>query len=192
MIGSIRGKITSKTDKFLLVETGGIGYKVNVSPDTLSKAAKADEEISLHIHTHVREDALDLYGFLNREELEFFEMLINVSGIGPRGALAILGITSIETLRHAIGAGDTSYLTKISGIGKKTAERIVIELRDKMGGENLNGKEGASLRGELDALEALKSLGYSQNEAREALKKVSPEANLNAKIKEALKILGQR
>lgn len=186
MIGSIRGKIILKTDKFLIVETGGVGYKMSVSPDVLSKAKKVGEEILLWIHTHVREDALDLYGFLNREELEFFEMLLNVSGIGPRSALAILGIASIETLRKAIGTGDTSYLTKISGIGKKTAERIIIELRDKIGEE----KGGSSLQGELDALEALKSLGYSQNEAREALKKVSAETDTNTKIREALKILG--
>jgi Holliday junction DNA helicase RuvA len=186
MIGSIKGKIILKTEKFLIVETGGVGYKINVSPDLLSKTKKTGDEISLWVHTHVREDALDLYGFLNREELEFFEMLINVSGIGPRSALAILGIASIETLKKAIGTGDTSYLTKISGIGKKTAERIVIELRDKMG----EVREGSSLQGELDALEALKSLGYGQNEAREALKKVSPETNTNTKIREALKILG--
>lgn len=188
MIGSIKGKIILKTEKFLIVETGGVGYKISVSPDVLSKTKKIGDEISLWSHTHVREDALDLYGFLERGELEFFEMLINVSGIGPRSALAILGIASIETLRKAIGTGDTSYLTKISGIGKKTAERIVIELRDKMTSEiNLTGN---SLRDELDALEALKSLGYSQNEAREALKKVSPDANTNTKIREALKILG--
>lgn len=193
MIGSIKGKVIFKTEKFLIVETGGVGYKINVSPDSMSKisAFHTNSEqnntlVSFWIHTHVREDALDLYGFLERPELEFFEMLINVSGIGPRSALAILGIASIETLRKAIGTGDTSYLTKISGIGKKTAERIVIELRDKMG-TNL---EGSSLREELDVLEALKSLGYSQNETREALKKVSPDTNTNTKIREALKILG--
>lgn len=188
MIGSIKGKIILKTEKFLIVETAGVGYKISVSPDTLSKVKKTGEEISFWIHTHVREDVLDLYGFLDREELEFFEMLINVSGIGPRSALAILGIASIETLRKAIGTGDTSYLTKISGIGRKTAEKIVIELRDKMGTD----LSGSSLQVELDALEALKSLGYSQNEAREALKKVSPEVNTNAKIREALKILGNK
>jgi len=186
MIGSIRGKIILKTEKFLIVETGGVGYKINISPDTLAKIQKINGEVFFFIHTHVREDTLDLYGFLDREELEFFEMLINVSGIGPKGALAILGIASIETLKKAIGTGDISYLTKISGIGKKTAEKIVIELRDKMGEE----KEGSSLQGELDALEALKSLGYSQNEAREALKKVTRETNTNIKIREALKILG--
>lgn len=188
MIGSIKGKIKFKTDKFLIVETSGVGYKINVSSDVLSKISR-NESLGINffwIHTHVREDALDLYGFLERSELEFFEMLISISGIGPRSALTILGIASIETLRKAIATSDTSYLTKISGIGKKTAERIVIELRDKMGTE-LGEK---SLQGELDALEALKSLGYSQNEAREALKKVSPDGNTNTKIREALKILG--
>ena len=186
MIGSLKGKIVLKTDKFLIIETGGVGYKVSVSPDVLSKVSKIGDEIFLFIHTHIREDTLDLYGFLNLEDLNFFEMLLNVSGIGPRSALAILGVATIETLRRAIGTGDTSYLTKISGIGRKTAGKIVIELRDKMGEE----KSGSSLQGELDALEALKSLGYSQNEARSALKKTSPEATTNAKIREALKILG--
>lgn len=188
MIGSIKGKIILKTDKFVIVETNGVGYKISISPDTLSKLKKTDTEVLFWTHTHVREDILDLYGFLNREELEFFEMLINVSGIGPKGALSILGIASIETLRKAISTGDTAYLTKVSGIGRKTAEKIIIELRDKMGEE----KTGTSLQGELDALEALKSLGYSQNEAREALKKVSPNTDTNTKIREALKILSNK
>lgn len=186
MIGSIKGTIALKTDKFLIIEAGGVGYKVNVSPDTLSKVPNTGGNTLLWIHTHVREDALDLYGFLTRQEQEFFEMLINVSGIGPKGALSILGITSTETLRQAIGSGDTSYLTKVSGIGKKTAEKIVIELRDKVG--NL---EGTSLKNEMDALEALKSLGYSQNEAREALKSLPQDLDTNSKVRQALKILGK-
>jgi Holliday junction DNA helicase RuvA len=117
-------------------------------------------------------------------------MLLNVSGIGPRSALAILGIASIDTLRKAISTGDISYLTKISGIGKKTAERIVIDLRDKLSDKNMSEKGGTSLRDELDALEALKSLGYSQNEARDALKNTTPDTDTNTKIREALKILG--
>ncbi|MFA6585957.1 MAG: Holliday junction branch migration protein RuvA [Candidatus Paceibacterota bacterium] len=195
MIGSIKGKIILKTDKFVIVETSGVGYKINVSLDTLSRlsaprkdSGQNDADASFWIHTHVREDILDLYGFLDRQELEFFEMLINVSGIGPKGALGILGIASIEILKKAIGTGDIAYLTKISGIGKKTAEKIIIELRDKMGEE----KTGTSLQGELDVLEALKSLGYSQNEARDALKKCSPDANTNTKIREALKILSNK
>ena len=190
MIGSLKGKIIHKTEKFLILETSGVGYKINVSPDTLSQLKKQGNETMFWIHTHVREDTLDLYGFLDYPELEFFEMLLGVSGIGPKSALAILGITSIETLRHAIATGDTSYLTKISGIGRKTAEKIVIELRDKIA-EKVSQLGEKTLQGELDTLEALKSLGYSQNEARAALKKVKPDTDTNAKIREALKILGQ-
>src|SRR3989338_7650932 len=113
MIGSLTGKIKLKTDKFLIVDVSGVGYKVSVSPDTLSRT-KLDSDISLFVHTHVREDSIDLYGFLNREEQEFFEMLINVSGIGPKGALSILSIATLETLRKAISTGDTGYLTKVS------------------------------------------------------------------------------
>jgi holliday junction DNA helicase RuvA len=185
MIGSIKGKIILKTERFLVVEAGGVGYKIAVSPDALSKTNKIGEEIFLWIHTVVREDALDLYGFVEHAELEFFEMLIGVSGIGPKSALIILSVASIETLRQAIGTSDTAYLTKISGIGKKTAEKIILELRDKF-----DEKDFGSLKEELDALEALKSLGYSQGEAREALKKVK-SIDTNTKIKEALKILGK-
>src|ERR1035437_2313670 len=180
MIGSIKGEIILKTNKFMIIDVNGVGYKVKVSPETLLLAKKEGDHVVLWIHTHVREDALDLYGFMDYKELEFFEMLINVSGIGPKSALVILGVASIETLRRAISTGDTSYLTKISGIGRKTAEKIVLELRDKLGEEDNDG----SLQIELDAMEALKSLGYSQNEVREALKKVSSDGDTNAKIRE--------
>jgi Holliday junction DNA helicase RuvA len=186
MIGSLRGKVISKSEKSVILDVSGVGYKVSISPDTLSRL-QDDSETFLFIHTHVREDSLDLYGFLDEEELGFFQMLLNVSGIGPKGALAILGVTSIETLSRAIQTGDLAYLTKISGIGRKTAEKILIELRDKVGEE----REG-SLQGELDALEALKSLGYSQNEARDALKKVATDTDTNTKVREALKILGKK
>ncbi|MEI7810008.1 MAG: Holliday junction branch migration protein RuvA [bacterium] len=188
MIGSIKGKITFKGDRFLLVETNGVGYKINVSTDNLLSIGKIGEDAYFFTHLHVREDAMDLYGFPNIKELEFFEMLINVSGIGPRGALTILGVASIETLQKAISTNDISYLTKISGIGKKTAEKMIIELRDKIGEEENDG----SLRNELDALLALQSLGYSQNEARNALKEIPNELDINKKIKEALKILGTK
>jgi Holliday junction DNA helicase RuvA len=187
MIGSIKGKLILKTDKFVLIDTNGVGYKINVSPDTILKI-KDSSEVFLFTHLHVREDALDLYGFLEIKELEFFEMLINVSGIGPKGALTILGVASIEILSKAISSNDTSYLTKISGIGRKTAEKMIIELRDKVGKDLKDG----SLQNELDALEALKSLGYSQNEARDVLKNIPNELNLNSKIKEALKILSKK
>lgn len=185
MIGSLRGRIISKGEKSVILETGGVGYKVAISPDTLFNL-KIDTEVFLFIHTHVREDSFDLYGFLHNSELEFFLMLLNVSGIGPKGALTILGVASIETLKKAISTSDLSYLTKISGIGRKTAEKILLELRDKVGAET----EG-TLQNELDALEALKSLGYSQNEARNALKQIDADTNTNTKVREALKILGK-
>lgn len=185
MIGSINGKLLLKTPKFIIVDVSGVGYKISISVETFSKIEEVGKNVFVWTHMHIREDAQDLYGFSDRQELEFFEMLINVSGIGPKGALGILGIASIDTLKKAISTNDTSYLTKVSGIGRKTAEKIVIELRDKFGKEQSDG----SLEKELDVLEALKSLGYSQNESREALKKVSPDGDLNKKIKEALKIL---
>jgi len=187
MIGSIKGKIILKTDKFVIVETNSIGYKINVAPDTILRISQFEKDapVSFWTHLHVREDAQDLYGFLDYRELEFFELLLGVSGIGPRSALVILGIASLETLKKAIATGDISYLTKISGIGRKTAEKIIIELRDKVGKEHST----VSLQEEMDAMEALKSLGYSQTEAREALKKVPTELATNQKIKSALKIL---
>ena len=189
MIAKIEGTIDLITEKFLIITVSGIGYKVSVSTDTLA-SAKTGGNISLWTHLNVKEDALDLYGFMDRAELNFFEMLIEVSGVGPKSAMSIIGLTPIDIIQKAIASGDTSYLTKISGIGKKTAEKIVIELRDKLtalGHHDTDGKLG----GDIDALEALQSLGYSQSEAREALKKVSPDVrDLNARLKEALQVLG--
>jgi Holliday junction DNA helicase RuvA len=184
MIGSIKGKIIFKNEKFALVESCGIGYKIYLSSENLFTLQK-DTEAFFWTHMHIREDMMDLYGFKEKEEMDFFEMLISVSGIGPKGALGIMGIANISTLKKAIATNDTSYLTKVSGIGRKTAERLVMELKDKMGEEKYETK----LQEELDALEALKSLGYSQNEAREALKNVPQEFDTNQKIREALKNL---
>ncbi|MBP7006586.1 MAG: Holliday junction branch migration protein RuvA [Candidatus Pacebacteria bacterium] len=187
MIGSLKGEIILKTDKFLILETSsGVGYKINVSPENFLISKKEGDNVFLWIYTHVREDAMELFGFLDYKELALFEMLISVSGIGPRSALVILSVATVDTLARAISTGDVTYLTKISGIGKKTAEKIVLELRDKLEMTD----EGGTLQEELDALEALKSLGYSQGEAREALKRVSPDTDTNTKVREALKILG--
>jgi Holliday junction DNA helicase RuvA len=126
---------------------------------------------------------------LTEEELNFFEMLISISGIGPKTALNVLNMSSISALKRAISTSDTSHLTKVSGIGKKVAEKIVLELKDKIG---LQAESDISLRDEIDAVEALKAIGYSQGEAREALKKVeSKYIKTGDRIKEALKILGK-
>lgn len=188
MIGKITGTVAHIAEKHLIIDISGLGYKVYATDDVFT-GIKQGDTLSLFTHLVVREDALDLYGFTTEAELLFFEMLITVSGVGPRGALQILSINGVETLRVAIGTGDTSYLTKVSGIGKKTAEKIVIELRDKLEGLHSEAsKEG--LKSESDALEALKALGYSQSEARSALKGTT-STNTNDRIKEALKILSR-
>lgn len=187
MIAFLKGVVSEKNTKALVVTVGGVGLKVFAPVETLQKATRG-KEISLFTHLVVREDALTLYGFTDKEVLEFFELLIGISGIGPKTAVAILNVANPETIRKAVASGDTSYLTKVSGIGKKTADRIVRELEDKIGAL----AEGASVQEEVDVVEALRSLGYSQSGAREALKKV-PQLVTGAgeRIKAALKILGR-
>ena len=193
MISRLTGTILDIGDKYVVIDVSGVGYKVFCASDTLATLAE-DTLTSLHTYLAVREDALDLYGFATMSEKNFFELLISVSGIGPKSALGILSTTSIDTLAQAIATGDTSYLTKVSGIGRKTAEKIVLELRDKMHAHTSNKKEtSGSLRMESDIIEALKALGYSQNEARDALKEIPQTViGTNARIREALKILGKK
>lgn len=191
MIAGIEGKIKLKGDKFLIISTvSGVSYKVFVLPNTLKIAPKSADDFRLWTHLRVKEDALDLYGFNEYPELEFFEVLIQISGIGPKSAMGILSIASLDTVKKAISAGEASYLTKVSGIGRKTAERVIIELRDKMGAMDEAGK--AMFKDDQSVLEALVSLGYSNSEAREAVKQVPNGAEgVNARIKEALKLLGK-
>lgn len=188
MISKIEGIVWDIKDKFITVGIGGIGFKVFTTTETKEIYHKG-KEISLNTHLVVKEDVLDLYGFTTEEELSFFEMLISISGIGPKTALNVLSVSTITSLKRAISTNDISHLTKVSGIGKKVAEKIVLELKDKVesGDEN-----DISLRDELDAVEALKALGYSQRESREALKEVEKNITKTGdRIKEALKILGR-
>lgn len=192
MIARLEGIIVHIGEKFLIIDVSGVGYKLYVTGETISATALGDH-MSFWVHTAVRENSIDLFGFRNTNEMSFFELLLEVSGIGPRSALSILGIAPINTLKRAIATGDTGYLNKVSGIGKKTAEKIIVELRDKLQDYKQEGDTEESLRDESDIVEALKSLGYSQNEARDALKKVpSTTLGTNARIKEALQILGKR
>lgn len=187
MIAFLEGTIKIRSVKFIVLNVNGVGYKVFVSPDTLRKNAA---NISLWTHLQVREDSMELYGFESYQELEFFEMLIQVSGVGPKSALGILSMAPLDTLKKSIASGEISYLTKASGIGKKTAEKLVIELRDKVGTLDENMKN--IFREEQDVVDALKSLGYSLSEATNAIKQVPPETQgANNRIKEALKALGK-
>jgi len=191
MISKLTGTIAHTDAKSIVLDVGGVGYKVFVSPDIFSKL---ETKASLTIWTYlaVRENALDLYGFLSLSELNFFELLITISGIGPKTAMGILSVASVHSLETAIHTGDTSHLTKISGIGKKVAEKIVLELKDKIGPGTQTPEQEATMKNDSDVVEALKSLGYTPAEARDALKKLPKTlTKTNDKIREALKILGK-
>ena len=188
MISSIRGKVLELGNRYVSIDINGLGYKVFVTDDSLH-VLKVGTEASLLTHLVVREDALDLYGFIQKKEKDFFELLISISGIGPKSALNILSIVASDTLASAIRSGSTAHLVKVSGIGRKTAEKIVLELRDKLGG--ISGEDmTAGMSTDADAIEALKALGYDATEAREALKKIHKDiTDTGAKVKAALKVL---
>jgi len=202
MIAQLEGKIAGMRDAVILMvggpassaqgaaSAGGVGYLVFVSAYTLGKVASL-ESVLFHVHTHVREDQFSLYGFLHEEELIMFELLISISGIGPKVALSILSIADVNTIKTAIVNKDPSILTRVSGVGKKTAERVIIELQNKVDAVGVEDQASA-LRGQ-DTIEALTSMGYSITEAREALKLVPAEiTDVSKRIRQALKNLGKK
>jgi len=190
MIGYIEGKIIEINPQYVLINTSGVGYKVYSTSDTLL-LLKKKKSVSASFYTHlsVRENALDLYGFESKDELNFFEELISISGIGPKSAIGILNLATVSTLKAAINAGDPSRLTKISGIGMRTAQKIVLELKDKI--IFSESESQFNLHDEHDVIETLKALGYGEREAREVVKKLDKNGTTSAKVKEALKILGK-
>jgi Holliday junction DNA helicase RuvA len=190
MISFLRGPLLETGAKSVVIDLNGVGYKVFVTEDTLH-GLKIGAEIKLWTYLAVREDALDLYGFTSPKEKSFFELLISISGIGPKDALNILSLVSVDTLTSSIRSGSVAHLVKVSGIGKKTAEKIVLELKDKLGGIESGGEMSAGMSSDMDAIEALRALGYDADEAREALKKIDPEiSDTGKKVKAALKMLG--
>lgn len=192
MIAHLSGTLMFASDRFIVIDVGGVGYKVRVALDTLREIrGNTGSKVDLWTHLVVREDVLDLYGFRAEAELEFFEMLISVSGIGPKSALGILNIAPVDHLKQAISRGDAAALTKVSGIGAKSAQKIIIELQEKLGGHEGDVGTGV-LREEHDAIEGLMALGYSTKEARDALHLIPATiVGPAARIKEALKKLGK-
>lgn len=190
MIAKLKGKIEYFNDNYLVIDVNSVGYKVNVTDFTFGKLAGKKEDVSLHIYTYVREDILELYGFLEVTEKNMFELLISISGIGPKAAMSILSVADPKSIQVAILNEDTSILTKVSGIGKKTAERVVLELQNKVADLPIGDKEGATADSEV--IEALMAMGYSASQSREALKEVSSDSeSVEDKIKSALKELGK-
>ncbi|MCR4705335.1 MAG: Holliday junction branch migration protein RuvA [Lachnospiraceae bacterium] len=204
MIAYVHGILEDVSDGNAVVDVNGIGYNVKISGSTMNELPHLHDEVKLYTYTYVREDQFLLYGFTDRDELEMFKLLITVNGIGPKGALGILGIMNATDLRFAILAADTKMIAKAPGIGKKTAERVIIDLRDKISMEDtmeiaLDGSrsskgvvmESAQAAARNEAVEALKSLGYGASEALKAVKKVVgvDENDVEAILKAALKYL---
>lgn len=191
MIAFIDGEVELKGERFMIIRSNGIGYRIFANPETIRRIPENGEKIKIWTHLYRREDAEELYGFLHFAELEFFETLIQISGIGPKSGLGIMSVAPLDTLKRAIASGDTSYLTKVSGIGRRTAEKVVFELREKLAGKGVAHLEAPELKEESDALTALITLGYTPSEARDALSTVPREVKgAGARVKEALKRLG--
>lgn len=193
MIAYLEGTIRQLGETFLVLTTNGVGYRVQVLPSLLLRA-EVGVTAAVHTHQYVREDALELYGFERPEELTSFETLIGITGVGPRTAMGILSITTPEQLRTAVASGKVELLTKVSGVGKKTAERLILELKDTFAlEEKARGQQAATLyESDIEVIEALERLGYSRTEARRAVESVSKDVDqMEDRLKAALKGLGR-
>jgi len=221
MIASLEGKITLRAEKYIILEVNGVGYKVWCGEKTLSKlpqigdsvnpvksrplrqgASEASEagtaepsfnRVKLFTFLSVKETAWDLFGFMTVAEIELFELLISISGIGPKTAAGILSGASVDDLEEAIILGDETILSRVSGIGKKVAQKIVIELKSKIKKLSKTSGDKFSMIDEIEIIDALVTLGYRLNEAREAIKQVPPSVKgVENRVKEALKRLGKK
>jgi holliday junction DNA helicase RuvA len=192
MIYSISGKVTLKSTNFVVIETGGLGLKLMVGEGTLKDLPPAGASAKLFSYMNVRENAIELYGFSSEEALSYFEMLISVSGVGPKSALAILDVAPIEELSAAIKEGRPDLLTRASGIGTKTAERVIVELKAKVQSAK-SGMVVEKMETDSDLVEALSGLGYRKEEARVALGKVDAAVQgIEDRLKAALAILSKK
>lgn len=191
MFAYIKGTLMAVNSTFAVVENGGIGYKINM-PFRESSALPMNSDVKVYIYTHIREDAFDLFGFSSEDSLGLFELLISVSGIGPKAATAILDTFSPAEVISFVSSGDFKSITKASGIGAKTAQRIVLELADKLKGFSAGIPDintTSNIPGSMsdEAISALIALGYSENDARSAVMRVGSASNVNELIKLALK-----
>ncbi|HAK58399.1 MAG TPA: Holliday junction branch migration protein RuvA [Lachnospiraceae bacterium] len=199
MIGYIKGLLDSKGEDRVWVENSGIGFEIFVPGSVMDELPHTGEEIKLYTYLHVREDIMQLYGFLTADTCELFKLLLTVSGVGPKGALGILTVMDADTLRFALLAGDAKAIAKAPGVGKKTAEKVVLELRDKIdqsdymdpGNDNIStGTVSEDTSAAKDTIEALVALGYSSTDAMRAVKSAAAmvgDADTETLLKAALK-----
>ncbi len=192
MIGRLTGEFGGTTpDGSALIDVGGVGYTVRTPLLTLEILKGGPRGVSLHIHTAVRDDAIDLYGFLAEEELSFFKQLMGVSGVGPKTALGIMGVADVSSLKRAIAQSDSVTLIKVYGIGKKSAERLVVELRDKIKLEVSVLGAPQYREDDTDVIEALMALGYRADESRRVLQEIPPASKgTKERLSAALRYLG--
>ncbi len=193
MIHYLTGKVAGRGENFAVIENSGIGFKIFLTADMLNNLPVAGSEVKIFCYLYIREESsLELYGFLKEEELNFFALLISISGIGPKTALNILAVDRLENIMAAIIENRPDLLTRASGIGQKTAERVILELKNK-----IKLKTAKTLTQKLDldteVEEALVGLGYSRRQVRDALTKISPESKkIEDRLKEALRFLNKR
>lgn len=204
MIYSIKGRLAVKELNFAVIECGGIGYGCRTSYNTASKLGEIGSEAMLYTYLYVREDIIELFGFSSQQELSCFKLLISVSGIGPKAAISILSDVTPERFAFLIASGDSKAFTKTKGIGAKSAQRIVLELKDKISADALSGSSGsdasmfspssdtAGSSSVSEALEALMVLGFSQGEAAPILGKLDPTLSTQDLIKETMRIMSER
>lgn len=189
MIGRLRGTLVARRMEHVVMDVGGVGYEVAVTPRTLAALPAIGEEIVLHTHLHVREDAMTLFGFPDDSQQEWFRILLGAPGVGPKVALAILATMDTDQLIAAIAGEDVDLLTSVPGIGKRSAQKIVLELKPKVGEAGLvaigSGSDAAQVR------EALEQLGYSAGEVREVMGEVDPTSPVAEQVRSALKALGR-
>ncbi len=192
MISYLSGTIKSKSHKSIILDVNGIGYEIFITEPLLEKV-KQGEQRELFTHLYIRENAMELYGFEKSNEKDFFELLISISGVGPKSALQVLSIAKLSEIKKAILRDDPSLLRKVSGIGQKTAERIVVELKNKLKDLPLIGEKINLSSAEDGVFDALQNLGYSTQEIRTVLRQIPAEIeNENEIVKQALKLLGKK
>lgn len=203
MIQYIRGELVSVESDRVIVDVGGVGYGIYMSVHSMSMLPQTGEEVRIHTYLNVKEDAMQLFGFLSRDDLQVFKLLIGVNGIGPKGGQAILSVLSPDDLRFAVMSNDVKAISAAPGVGKKTAEKLILELKDKLSIEDalehaVSGETGGGVRTsggatevQSEAVQALVALGYGNTEALKAVKKVplDDETDVEDVLKQALKYM---
>jgi len=194
MISQLTGKITYKGDNFIIIDASSVGYKVFVPNDTIKEIDKlntSDKKTTLWTHLAVRENSMDLFGFLTKEDLDFFELLISISGIGPKTALGVFSAGTRDEIIKATIAGDVEFFEKVPRLGRKNAQKIIIELKSKFGDLSDIDLSDKDKEENNEVILALRTFGFSTNEARDAIKNLKDAKTLDEKIKQSLRYLGK-